>query len=76
MGRARGLRGAHAGIVWYSNYPEHYAGDARPATREKGLALREMAVEDLARNIAAVKADTVVPGLNAEFFSRERAQRS
>jgi creatinine amidohydrolase len=75
MGRAKGLQGAYTGIGWYSDYPEHYAGDARPATREKGLALREMAVEELAEAIAAIKADAVVPALNAEFLARERAQR-
>ena len=51
--------GAFTGIGWYSNYPEHYAGDARPATAEKGRVLRELQVETLAEFIAAVKADTV-----------------
>lgn len=74
--RAKELGGAFTGVSWYSNYPDHYAGDARPATREKGLVLRDIAVEELAEFIAAVKADTVVPALNAEFFARERAQRS
>lgn len=58
------------GVSWYSDYPEHYAGDARPATAEKGLALRQLQVDSLAELIAAVKADQVVPGLMREFFRR------
>jgi creatinine amidohydrolase len=30
-----------SGISWYSDYPDHYAGDARTATAEKGRALRQ-----------------------------------
>jgi creatinine amidohydrolase len=57
-------------VGWYANYPEHYAGDARPATREKGKKLTELAIDCLARYIAAVKADQVVPALQDEFFQR------
>jgi creatinine amidohydrolase len=59
-----------AGIWWYADYPEHYAGDARTATREKGEALVRMASDYLAEYIAAVKADQVVPTLEEEFFRR------
>ena len=75
LGRMKHLPGTFAGISWYSNYPEHYAGDARLATREKGEALSEIIVESLAEYIAAVKADQVVPALNREFFAREGALR-
>lgn len=64
-----------SGIWWYANYPDHYAGDARPANREKGLRLRELHVQSLAEYIAAVKADQVMPALEAEFFERERKLR-
>jgi creatinine amidohydrolase len=57
---------------WYSDYPEHYAGDARPASEAKGLALRQIEVDALAEYIAAVKTDTVVPALNREFYERVR----
>jgi creatinine amidohydrolase len=72
LGRLDHLPGSFSGISWYSNFPDHYAGDARPATREKGLALRQIAVEALAEFIAAVKQDQGVPGLNREFFERVR----
>jgi creatinine amidohydrolase len=59
-----------SGIRWYSNYPEHYAGDARTATADKGRILRQLLVDSLAEHLAAVKADEVVPSLTREFFAR------
>lgn len=70
LGRMRFALPTFTGIGWYSNYPEHYAGDARSATAEKGRALRQLQVDSLAEYIAAVKADQVVPTLMREFFRR------
>jgi hypothetical protein len=50
--------------------------DLGRAARETGLALRDLAVEELAEAIAAIKADTVVPALNDAFFAREWAVRA
>jgi creatinine amidohydrolase len=72
LGRMSGLKAGYAGIWWYANYPEHYAGDARTASAEKGRVLRELEVQALAEFIQAVKADTAVPELEEEFFRRER----
>ncbi len=63
-----------AAISWYANYPEHYAGDARTASAEKGRALVGWTVDALADYIAAVKADEVVPALKNEFFRRVREE--
>ena len=68
--RMEDLPPTFTGIGWYSNYPEHYAGDARAASADKGHALRQLVVDSLAEYIGAVKADTVVPALNKEFFLR------
>jgi creatinine amidohydrolase len=57
-------------VSWYANYPEHYAGDARPATAEKGRALQRLQADGLTRYIAAVKADAVAPALQQEFHAR------
>jgi len=70
LGRARKLGAAFTGIRWYSNYPEHYAGDARAASPEKGRQLRQLIVDSLAEFIRAVKRDEVVPALEREFFRR------
>jgi creatinine amidohydrolase len=70
LNRMKDLPPTFTGIWWYSDYPDHYAGDARFATEEKGRALVRLASDCLAKYIAAVKADEVVPALNAEFFRR------
>lgn len=68
--RMQDLPRTFTGIWWYSDYPEHYAGDAQYATEEKGQALVRMESDALAQYIAAVKADQVVPVLTEEFFLR------
>jgi len=75
LNRMQALPPTFTGIGWYSNHPEHYAGNARVATVEKGNLLRQMEVDTLAEYIAAVKADQVVPALTEEFFRRERDLR-
>lgn len=75
LNRMEGLPPTFTGIWWYADYPEHYAGDARSASEEKGQTLIRLAAESLAQYIAAVKADEVVPTLEAEFFQRERRLR-
>ena len=68
--RLKALQPAFTGIRWYSDYPEHYAGDARRATAAKGRQLRHLLVDSLAEFIAAVKKDSVAPTLEREFFQR------
>jgi len=72
LGRASHLPPTFAGISWYSNYPDHYAGDARAASEEKGRVILQLAVDALAKYIAAVKADQVLPTLTREFFQRQK----
>ena len=55
---------------WYTNYPEHYAGDATAASREKGLKLRQLIADTLADYIKAVKDDKVTADLTREFYDR------
>ena len=71
LNRLSHLPGSYSGIWWYANYPDHYAGDARSATVEKGEKLRELQVNALAKFIKAVKEDTVTSALEKEFFERE-----
>jgi creatinine amidohydrolase len=73
--RLNELPDAYSGIWWYADYPEHYAGDARTATAEKGKILRDLEVNALAKFIKAVKEDTVTPALEKEFFEREAKLR-
>jgi creatinine amidohydrolase len=73
--RLKNVPGAYSGIWWYADFPEHYAGDAGPATIEKGEKLRELQVSALAKFIKAVKEDTVTQELEKEFFAREAKLR-
>ena len=75
LNRLEHLPANYSGIWWYASFPEHYAGDARPASAKTGLKMRELEVEALAEFIAAVKADKVVPALEKEFFEREASLR-
>ena len=59
-------------VDWYANFPNHYAGDARPATREKGEWLVDRYAAKAADFIRAVKDDTRAKALQDEFFSRIR----
>ncbi len=64
---------ARLGIGWYAMYPDHYAGDARAATPEKGRVLVDLVVDSLAEFIRAVKADETAPALEKEFFEHTRS---
>ena len=70
LGRMKDLPPTYNGIWWYGDYPDHYAGDARTATEEKGHTRVRLESEYLAQYIAAVKADQVIPALTREFFDR------
>ena len=65
-----GLQSDEAPIGWYANFPDHYAGDARPATAEKGERLVEYLALRLAEAIKSVKEDRTAPALYEEFFQR------
>lgn len=58
------------GLSWYSNYPNHYVGDAKRATKEKGEKLFDFEVKQLAEFIANVKKDQVLPNLSKEFYAK------
>jgi creatinine amidohydrolase len=69
-GHLSNIPATYNGIWWYADHPEHYAGDARTASVEKGKKLVALQVEGLARYLSAVKADKIIPSLTAEFFSK------
>jgi creatinine amidohydrolase len=75
LARLDHIKPGQTSFDWYANYPEHYAGDARSASVEKGNAFSEAMIDGLARFISTVKNDTVVAELADEFFRREREIR-
>jgi len=72
-GRLEHMQDTYSGMWWYANFPDHYAGDARPANPELGqLAVRGW-TESLAKVVRAVKRDKVAPQLQQEFYTRSDA---
>jgi len=61
------VQGIVTPVDWFSDYPEHYAGDARSATSEKGRLLVENTVKNLVEVIRKVKADDATLALLREY---------
>lgn len=62
--------GVSTAIWWYARFPNHYGGDASGATAARGQALTKAAADQVAKAIAAIKADEAGPRLQKEFFDR------
>jgi creatinine amidohydrolase len=75
QGRMDHVKPGLNGFWWYADYPEHWAGDARPASAEKGNVLLNLQIECLASYVRAVKDDQATVKLAADFFRRERGLR-
>jgi creatinine amidohydrolase len=60
----------YTGIWWYAKFPDHYAGDGAPATRELGEFDMKSWASSIAATIRAVKADQMGPRLQREFFEK------
>lgn len=71
-GGLKHLPNVYSGIWWYAEHPDHYAGQARLASVEKGKLLVERDVRYLARVIRAVRMDSITPRLTREFYRRVR----
>jgi len=66
--RLQHLPDVRTSVSWYADHPTHYAGDARPATAEKGEFLFEACVRKLVRQMRAIKEDAVTPQVQREFY--------
>ncbi|MDR0447703.1 MAG: creatininase family protein [Treponema sp.] len=64
--------GVYTGYWWYALYPEHVNGCPSLASREKGEKALEAAAADVAEMIRKLKADTLTPSLQKEFYKRMR----
>ena len=59
----------YTGIRWYSQYPNHYAGDAKDANTAIGELSIEGRSRQLSELIKAVKADQITIRLQNEFYN-------
>ena len=74
LGRQEALGGLGSPFGWYANFPNHYSGDARPATAALGEFVIAAQVRRVVKAIRAVKADEATPEMQREFY--ERAERA
>ena len=63
----------YTGIRWYSQYPNHYAGDAKDANTVIGELSIESRSQQLSEFIKAVKADQTALRLQNEFFNESQS---
>ena len=68
-----GLGRVETPFWWYASYPENVTGSPSLASKEAGDKLMEIYIKRVARDIKAIKEDTVTPALQREFL--ERASR-
>jgi creatinine amidohydrolase len=66
--RLESLPFGYTGIWWYARYPNHYAGDGSPATREIGELVLNSGSNQLAELVRALKKDRIVKELEDKFF--------
>lgn len=62
------LKQSYTGIWWYASFPDHYAGDARPAAAELGRLLLQKEAAQLADMIREVKQDRTAIDLQNKFY--------
>ena len=67
---------AYTPIEWYSMYPDAYAGDAAPATAEKGAKAFKITVTAMAGAFAEIKADAHVLDHVARFSKAKHSPAS
>ncbi len=71
--RLSGLKDAYTAIWWYARFPNHYAGDGGPASKELGNLVLDHKADQLAAMIRSVKADTKALELQNQFFEQSEA---
>jgi len=70
QGRTAHLAGtARCGFDWMGSYPNHYAGDGRFGTREKGEVLLDLLARRVAEIFRALRQDRAAETLKAEYFA-------
>ncbi|MBN1698573.1 MAG: creatininase family protein [Spirochaetales bacterium] len=69
LGRQHLHAGVSTPIGWYADFPDHYAGDARPSTAKKGEQILERCIDYVVSVIGAIKKDKTIPKLIKKYRS-------
>jgi len=72
LGRYDHVKGADPAGKWYADVPQHYVGDARPATAEKGKRLVEDIVEQMTACFESVRNDRKTAQVYRGYCERVR----
>ena len=68
--RLKGIEGVYTGIWWYARFPNHYAGDGTPATKELGEATIQAEVTQLVKVLKQIKGDNRILELQQQFYGQ------
>jgi len=66
-------RGIHTGLNWYANHPYHYAGDHTTSNADLGAMIFDIMIENVVKDIKAVKADNESHAMIREFANHAQA---
>jgi creatinine amidohydrolase len=64
----------YTAIWWYSNFPNHYAGEGAKGTRKLGELITEHFISSFITALKSIKADTKTLELQNEFFNRTKKE--
>ncbi len=70
--RTKNLGRVETPFWWYASYPENVTGSPTKASKEAGDKLMEFYIKKVAKDIKAIKEDTVTPALQKEFLERAK----
>ncbi len=70
--RLNALENSYTAIWWYARFPNHYAGDAKPAAKELGEQILQIKTQQLQKMLRSVKADEKTLQLQNQFFQESQ----
>jgi len=72
LGRLKQLSNIDTGISWYSQYPNHYAGDGSYSSRELGELIINSTADQLVELIQILKKDDTILNLQNRFYKESK----
>lgn len=76
LDRANGVENiASTGVNWFTSCPQIYVGNARFSTVERGKRYVEHYVGEIVDKVKKIKADTVLPELQQEYYRKSGIRR-
>ncbi len=70
LGRLKHLEGIYTAVNWYSEYPDHYAGEPYHSDPDAGKRIVEIISKKVANCVRLIKEDDKALKIQKEFFDR------